>query len=401
VPRLRLIVLLGALSMCGPLSIDFYLPGLPAMARDLDAQPWAAQLTMTACMIGLGAGQILVGPVSDQLGRRGPLLGGLAIFTLMSLLCAIAPTVWALMALRLVQGVAGATGIVLSGAIVRDMTEGTASARLFAALLTAGALAPVLAPLAGGQLLHFADWRGSFLAMAGIGVVLLIAAAALLPETLAPQRRHGGGLDTSRRAFAVLSRDRAFVGLVACTALSFSALGIYLGGSSFVLEDIHGLSPQLYSVVFATNAAGIAVASQLSRRLVDRLGSATLLRAGVVCSALGGTGVLVVVLADAPLGALLVSLFLVVSAIGLVRPNAMALALGPHPERAGSAAGIIGAAQFLFGAALLPIAGAGGTSDALPMALAMCAVACAAPLVLVASGALHGQRRPAPAQATP
>jgi DHA1 family bicyclomycin/chloramphenicol resistance-like MFS transporter len=398
VPRLRLIVLLGALSMCGPLSIDFYLPGLPAMARDLDASPSATQLTMTACMIGLGVGQVVVGPISDQLGRRRPLLAGLAIFTVMSVLCALAPSVWVLLALRLVQGLAGATGIVLSGAIVRDMTEGAASARLFAALLTFGALAPVLAPLAGGQVLHVSDWRGCFVAMAAIGFVLLVASALMLHETLAPERRHGGGLATSRRAFALLSRDRAFVGLVTCTALSFCALAVYLGGSSFVLEDIHGLSPQLYSVAFAVNALGISLLSQISRRLVDRVGPAVLLRAGIATSSLGGVGTLLSVLTDAPLGPLLVSLFLVVSAIGLVRPNAMALAMGPHPERAGSAAGIIGAAQFILGAVLLPIAGTGGSADALPMALAICATALASPLVLVASGALRGAR-PAPAQA--
>lgn len=391
-PRLRLIVLLGALSMCGPLSMDFYLPGLPAMARDLDASPSATQLTMTACMIGLGVGQVLVGPVSDQLGRRRPLLAGLALFTVMSVLCAAAPSVWTLLGLRLVQGLAGATGIVLSGAIVRDITAGAASARLYAALLTVGALAPVLAPLAGGQLLHVTDWRGCFVAMAGIGAVLLVASAALLHETLPAERRHGGGLGASRRAFAVLSRDRLFVGLVTCTALSFSALAIYLGGGSFLLEDVHGLSPQLYSVVFAANALGIALCSQVSRRLVDRTGPAALLRAGIATSAVGGTGTLVCVLADAPLAALLVSLFLVVSAIGLIRPNAMALALGPHPERAGSAAGIIGAAQFIFGAALLPIAGAGGATDALPMAVAICATALASPLVLAASGALANRR---------
>lgn len=397
-PRLRLIVLLGALSMCGPLSMDLYLPGLPAMARDLGASPSATQLTMTACMIGLGAGQVFVGPISDQLGRRRPLLAGLALFTIMSVLCALAPSVWTLFGLRLVQGLAGATGIVLSGAIVRDMSDGAASARLFAALLTVGALAPVLAPLAGGQLLHVTDWRGCFAAMAGIGLVLLVASALLLHETLAPERRHGGGLATSRRAFGVLSRDRAFVGLVTCTALSFSALAIYLGGGPFLLEDIHGLSPQLYSVVFAVNALGISLASQVSRRLVDRTGSAALLWAGIAMSAIGGVGALVCVLADTPLGPLLVSLFLVVSAIGLVRPNAMALALGPHRDRAGSAAGIIGAAQFIFGAALLPIAGAGGAHDAAPMAVAICAAALASPLVLAASGAVSG-RRAATAQA--
>jgi DHA1 family bicyclomycin/chloramphenicol resistance-like MFS transporter len=388
VPRPRLIVLLGALSMCGPLSMDFYLPGLPAMARDLDASPSATQLTMTACMIGLGLGQTLVGPVSDQLGRRRPLLAGLALFTVMSLACAAGPSVWVLLGLRLVQGIAGATGIVLAGAIVRDMSEGAASARLYAALLTVGALAPVLAPLAGGQLLHVTDWRGCFVAMAAIGLALLVASALMLHETLPPERRHGGGFAASRRALRVLSRDRAFVGLATCTALSFSALAIYLGGGPFLLEDIHGLSPQLYSVVFAVNALGIALASQISRRLVDRTGPEALLRAGIATSALGGAGTLAAVLADAPLGPLLVALFLVVSAIGLVRPNAMALALGPHPERAGSAAGIIGAAQFILGAALLPIAGVGGAHDAVPMALAICATALASPIVLAATGVL-------------
>jgi DHA1 family bicyclomycin/chloramphenicol resistance-like MFS transporter len=398
VPRLRLIVLLGALSMCGPLSMDFYLPGLPAMARDLGASPSATQLTMTACMIGLGFGQVLVGPISDQLGRKRPLLAGLALFTIMSVACAAAPSVWVLFGLRLVQGVAGATGIVLAGAIVRDMSEGAASARLYSALLTVGALAPVLAPLAGGQLLHVTDWRGCFVAMAAIGGALLVASALMLAETLPPQRRHGGGFAASRRALHVLSRDRVFLGLAICTALSFSALAIYLGGGPFLLEDIHGLSPQLYSVVFAVNALGIALGSQIGRRLVDRVGSEALLRAGIATSTLGGLGTLAAVLADAPLGPLLVSLFLVVAAIGLIRPNAMALALGPHPERAGSAAGIIGAAQFIFGAALLPIAGVGGAHDAVPMAVAICATALASPLVLVASGAL-GPRRPATAGA--
>ncbi len=397
-PRLRLIILLGALSMIGPLSMDFYLPGLPAMARDLGATPSATQLTMTTCMIGLGAGQVLVGPISDQRGRRRPLLAGLVAFTLMSLLCAVAPSVWTLCGLRLIQGLAGATGIVLSGAIVRDMSSGTDSARLFAALLTVGALAPVLAPLAGGQVLHFTDWRGCFYSMAAMGVVLLIASLAIVPETLPPQRRHGGGLAVSRRAFAVLARDRAFIGLLICTALSFSALALYLGGGSFVLEDIHGLSPQLYSVVFAINAGGIALLSQISRRSVERFGPGVLLRAGIAVSATGGVGTLLSVLLDAPLGFLLASLFLVVSAIGLVRPNAMALAMGPHPERAGSAAGLIGAAQFVFAALVLPIAGAGGTNDARPMAIAICVTALSSPIVLVASGALS-PRRATPAQA--
>jgi MFS transporter, DHA1 family, multidrug resistance protein len=376
------VILLGALSTFGPLSMDLYLPGLPAMARDLSTSPSATQLTMTACMIGLAAGQLVIGPMSDQLGRRRPLLVGLAVYALASLACALAPSIWALLAVRLAQGLAGATGIVLAGAIVRDLAGGVASARLYAALMTVGSLAPVIAPLAGGQLLHITDWRGTFVVLGGIGLVLLASAAVMLEETLPPTARHGGGLAATRIALRRLSRDRAFVGLALCTALAFSALAIYLGGSSFVLEDIHGLSPQLYSVLFAVNAGGIVAASQLSRRLVDRFGSPRLLATGLATGAVGGIGTLVVTLAGAPLVPLLVCLFLVVASVGLVRPNSMALALAPHPDAAGSAAGLMGVAQFGLSAALLPIAGVAGAHSALPMAIAMCATAVAAPLVV-------------------
>jgi len=385
VPSLRLIVLLGALSTFGPLSMDLYLPGLPEMADDLSASASAAQLTMTTCMIGLAVGQVVMGPVSDQLGRRRPLLSGLAAFTIASLLCAIAPSVWVLMGERLLQGLAGATGIVIAGAIVRDYSGGVASARLFAALLTVGSVAPVLAPLAGGQLLHVTDWRGTFLAQAAVGVTLLVSCALMLRETLPPERRSSRGFAATGAALRELSRDRHFVGLAAAMSLSFAGLALYLGGGSFVLEGIHGMSPQLYSVVFAINAAGIIVASQLSRRLVTRLGSGRLLAAGLTSSAVGGAGTLAVVLAGAPLGFLLVGMFLVVSAVGLVRPNAMALALEPHPGAAGSATGLMGLAQFGLSAALLPLAGVAGEDTAVPMAAGMCAVTLLAPVALVLS----------------
>jgi len=382
VPGLPLVILLGVLSTFGPLSMDLYLPGLPAMAQDLSASPSAAQLTMTTCMIGLAAGQVVMGPVSDQLGRRRPLLAAIVAYTVLSVLCAIAPSVWVLLGERLLQGIAGATGIVIAGAIVRDHTGGETSARLFAALMTVASLAPLLAPLAGGQLLHITDWRGTFYAQALIGVALLVACVVMLHETLPPERRRRGGLRETRAALTLLSRDRTFVSLALAASLAFSALAIYLGGGSFVLEDIHGLSPQLYSVVFAVNAAGIIAASQISRRLVSRFGAARMLWCGLAVSATGGIATLVAVLTGAPLGALLVSLFLVVSAVGLVRPNSMALALGPHPTIAGSAAGVMGLAQFGLAAALLPIAGVAGPHTALPMGIAMCATALAGPIVL-------------------
>jgi DHA1 family bicyclomycin/chloramphenicol resistance-like MFS transporter len=379
---LPLIILLGILSTFGPLSMDLYLPGLPEMAGDLGASASAAQLTMTTCMIGLAAGQVVMGPVSDQLGRRRPLLAALVAFSVLSLLCALAPSVWVLLGERLLQGLAGATGIVIAGAIVRDLTGGETSARLFAALMTVASLAPLLAPLAGGQLLHITDWRGTFYAQVGIGLVLLVACLLMLDETLPAQRRTTGGLRATGAALRLLSRDRTFAGLTIASALAFCALAIYLGGGSFVLEEIYGLSPQLYSVVFAANAGGIVVASQISRRLVGRFGAQRLLWAGMAVSATGGVGTLLAVLTDAPLGFLLAGLFLVVSAIGLIRPNAMAIGLQPHPTMAGSAAGLFGLTSIGLSAALLPVAGVAGAHTAVPMAIAMCATALAAPLVL-------------------
>ena len=304
-PRLlshgRLVLLLGSLSAFGPLSMDMYLPGLPSMARDLSAPAWAAQLTITASMIGLAGGQLIAGPISDALGRRRPLLAGLAAYMATSLLCAVAANIWLLLGFRVIQGAAGAAGIVIARAIVRDLHTGIAAARFLALLMLVNGLAPILAPLVGGQLLQVTDWRGIFVVLAAIGAVLLVAAWAMLAETLAPQARRGGGLPATVRVFGGLVSDREFMGYAL-------AMGL-IAGSPFVLQDIYGASPQLFSLVFALNAGGIIAASQVSRALVDRLGPRTLLNAGASMSALGGLGVLTAVVFDVGLAMLLPSFF--------------------------------------------------------------------------------------------
>jgi MFS transporter, DHA1 family, multidrug resistance protein len=372
-PRLpshgRLVVLLGALSAFGPLSMDMYLPGLPSMARDLSAPAWAAQLTITTSMLGLAGGQLVAGPISDALGRRRPLLAGVAAYAAASLLCAMAPTIWLLLAFRLIQGAAGAAGIVIARAIVRDVHEGIAAARFFALLMLVGGLAPILAPIAGGQLLHVTDWRGIFLVLAGIGALLVLAAWWMLGETLAPQARHGGGLVATLGVFGGLVRDRAFLGYTLAMGLSFGAMAAYIAGSPFVLQDIYGVSPQLFSALFALNAVGIIAASQISRTLVERLGPRRLLVAGVSIGALGGLGTLASVVLDAGLAGLLPSLFVLVASVGLVLPNASALALADHPRTAGSASALLGLSQFAIGAMAAPLAGVGGSHTALPMAI--------------------------------
>jgi DHA1 family bicyclomycin/chloramphenicol resistance-like MFS transporter len=368
----QLVVLLGALSTFGPLSMDMYLPGLPAMARDLSAPAWAAQLTITTSMLGLAGGQLVAGPISDTLGRRRPLLAGLAAYMAASLLCAFAPSVWVLLALRLVQGGAGAAGIVIARAIVRDLHEGVEAARFFAMLMLVAGLAPILAPIAGGQLLHVTDWRGIFVVLAAIGATLLLAAWWVLAETLAEgHERRGGGLVATLHIFGGLLRDRPFMGYVLSAGLTFAAMATYISGSPFVLQDIHGVSPQLFSLLFAINAGGIMLASQLSRKLVAVHGPRRLLDAGVTIGAAGGIGVLVSVVAGLGLGGLLPSLFVMVSSIGLVLPNSAALALADHPRTAGSASALLGLAQFAIGAVAAPLAGVAGSHTALPMGIVM------------------------------
>jgi DHA1 family bicyclomycin/chloramphenicol resistance-like MFS transporter len=381
-PPARLIVLLGALSTFGPLSMDMYLPGLPDLTRDLAAPAWAAQMTITTCMAGLAIGQLVAGPLSDRLGRRRPLLAGLVAYAVTSALCALAPTIWALLAVRLVQGLAGAAGIVIARAIVRDRYEGSSAARIYSLLMLVAGLAPILAPLVGGQLLHITDWRGVFLALAAVGAALLVATLVWLEESLAPDDRHGGGLAGTLGVFGTLLRDRAFVGIVLAMALSFSAMAVYIGGSSFVLEDIYGMSPQLFSLTFALNAAGIIAASQLGGRVVERVGPRALLDAGVRASALGGVGLLAAIVFNAGLAGVLPSLFVIVATVGLVLPNATALALQDYPRAAGSASALLGLAQFGLGGAVVPLAGVAGGDTALPLGITAAVLGVASALVL-------------------
>jgi DHA1 family bicyclomycin/chloramphenicol resistance-like MFS transporter len=365
--------LLAALSAFGPLSMDMYLPGLPAMSADLDAPDWSAQATISVCMVGLAAGQLLAGPISDARGRRGPLLVGIAAYTLSSIGCALAPGIAVLLVLRLIQGLAGAVGIAVARAIVRDRHDDpTEAARAFTLLSMITSLAPVLAPTLGGLVLHVGDWRWVFVVLAAIGAFLLVSCWVSMPETLAPERRHGGGLAQTRDALRTLRRDRRFVVLALTTALGFGALGAYLAGSSFVLEDQHGLSPQLFALIFGVNGLGLIAAGQGGRMIVGRVGSENLLRLAQAVQLAGALLVLVSVVADLGVAPLLVGFLLVVSMTGIVVPNATTLAMLDHPDRAGSASGLLGVAMFASGAIVAPIAGVAGDS-ALPMAITMVA----------------------------
>jgi DHA1 family bicyclomycin/chloramphenicol resistance-like MFS transporter len=378
---------LGAVNAIGPLSIDMYLPAFPDIAGSLGASAAQVQLTLTACVAGLALGQLVVGPLSDRLGRRMPLVAALTVYAVASVCCSVAPSAPVLMALRFVQGLAGAGGVVIARAVVRDLYSGVEAVRLFSSLMLVTGLAPILAPLAGAQVLNVTSWRGIFVVLAVLSTLLVVLAALGLRETLPPERRSDHGLRRTLAIMRSLLRDRWFVGHGLAGGLGFGALFAYISGSSFVLQGIYGVSPQLYSVLFAMNGLGLIAGSQVNARLVGRFGPGRLLRSGLLAIAVSA-GVLlgVVLVGGLGVGAVLVPMFVIVSSLSFVLPNSTALALADHPEVAGTASALLGVGQFLIGAIVAPLVGAGGTASAVPMAAVMTGAALAALLARQIAG---------------
>lgn len=373
--RAELVLLIGALSAFAPLSIDMYLPGLPRIATDLGATESQVQLTLTACVLGLAIGQLIAGPLSDRLGRRRPLLVGLALYTVASLLCAIVTSIEPFILLRVLQGIGGAAGIVIARAVVRDHFAGSQAARFFALTMLVNGLAPILAPVIGAQLMLVTSWQGTFLVLAAIGAVLFVFAGLRLQESLPPERRRSGGLGQVARVYRSLLLDRSFMGFVMASSLAFAAMFSYIASSPFVVQDLYGQSPQAFSLVFAMNALGIVTCAQVSGLLVGRVGPRRILTAGLAIMAAGGIVLVAAAATDLGLPGILLGYLMVVSSYGLVAPNATALALTDHAHQAGSASALMGAVQFIVGAIAAPLVGLGGTTSALPTAIgiAMCA----------------------------
>ncbi|HWM57325.1 MAG TPA: multidrug effflux MFS transporter [Pseudonocardia sp.] len=377
VPRGRVLAL-GGLSAFGPLALDLYLPGLPQLTSDLRTSEAAGQLSLSMCMIGLALGQLLVGPYTDRVGRRGPLLAGVGVFVISAALCAISPSIELLLVLRLLTGLAGGAGVVIARAMVRDLYDGDALARVFALLMLVSGTAPVLAPVVGGQLLLVTDWRGVFWVLAGIGAVLFVAALSQ-PESLPVERRRAAGPRAMVRLAGVVLRDRTFLVPALVMSLAACALFSYIAMGSFVLQDGYGLDAQQFSIVFAANAIGIVLFGRLSSRLVGRFGPRRLLRVGVLLGLAAAIGLLAGVLLSRSVWAVLPPLFVLVGSLGLIFPNGTALALAEQKQAAGTASALIGLLQFALGAVVPPLASLGGVT-ALVMALSIVGTAVAAGL---------------------
>lgn len=278
--RLQFALILGSLSAFGPLSVDMYLPALPKLSESLGSTASLTQLSLTAFLLGLALGQLVAGPLSDIKGRKGPLIVSLVIYSIASLLCAFAPSIWVLVALRFIQGASGAAGIVISRAVVRDLYTGTELTKFFTLLMLINGLAPIIAPVFGAFILNFVSWRGVFVVLFLIGLLMLLAVIVGLPETLGKEKRATGGMKQTFQTFGILLKDRVFIGYALSQAFVSAAMFAYISGSPFVLQDIFGVSPQGYSLFFAVNGVGIVLFSQVTGRLVSRTGEIKLLTTG-------------------------------------------------------------------------------------------------------------------------
>ncbi|MEU3454756.1 multidrug effflux MFS transporter [Micromonospora sp. NPDC006766] len=396
--RLRLVLVLGSLIAIGPLTIDMYLPALPTITTDLHTTSAAVQLTLTGTLAGLAVGQLLIGPLSDAVGRRVPLLAGLGLHIVASVLCAIAPNIGTVGALRVLQGLGVAASAVVSTAVVRDLFSGAAFAKLFSRLMLVMGVAPILAPTLGSGLLRWSNWRGVFLALAVFGVLLIAVAARGLPETLPPERRRRGGAAATVRDYRALLRDRTFVGLVLVTGLAMAALFAYVAGSSFVFQQQYGLDEQQFGLAFGAGAVGLITATQLNVRLLRRHSPQRIL---VTALAVGTAAGLVLVTVAATgfggLAAILAALWVVLATAGLAMPNAPALALSRHGEAAGTAAALLGSVQFGIGALAAPLVGVLGTgSVAMAVVVAGGMAMALAVLLVVVRPARLAEVEPAP-----
>src|SRR5512133_1855061 len=379
-PPARTVVVLGGLTMFGPLSLDLYLPALPELADDLNASASAAQLTITACLVGLAVGQLVAGPMSDRFGRRRPLMIGLVAYVLASAACALAPSVTVLVVLRLIQGLAGAAGIVISRAVARDLYSGSALMIFFSRLLLIAGLAPVIAPILGGQLSRVMSWRGIFGVLAVFGAVLLLAGWFGLRETLPPERRIVGRFRRTLQGYNTLVHDRFFVGCALSSGLAGASMFAYIAGSTFVLQRIYGMSPQGFSLVFGCISLGLVAAAQGGARLALVWPLTRVLALGLTINLIGATALLVTVITGLPLGALIGALVIMVCAVGLIFPTANALAMADYPDLAGTASSLQGLSQFMFGAVAAPLVGIAGEHTALPLGIvtttvSLCAMA--------------------------
>ncbi len=354
-----------------PLSTDMYLPSLPVMQADFGISASLVQLTLTMTMLGMALGQIFAGPVSDYYGRKKPLIIGMTAFTVATIGCVLAENIMAFLCFRFVMGFAGASGIVVAKAIARDVCEGPELTRFFAMLMMVNGLAPIIAPVIGGQILLFTTWRGVFVTLVAIGLLLLLATLAY-KETLSPEKRLAG-IMASFAKFPQLLKNRYFLGHCLLQCFVFGGFFAYLSGSSFVFQNIFQVSPQVYSLIFGGIGVGLLVAGALPARLAGRVPDEKMLQTAMLISFFGSVLLFVGFWFEVGLAVILPILFFTITPLSVLGASSFSLALSRQGKNAGTASALLGFSSMILGGCMMPLVGIAGEHTAIPMCVMMIA----------------------------
>jgi DHA1 family bicyclomycin/chloramphenicol resistance-like MFS transporter len=369
--RLIYILVLGALVALGPFTIDLYLPALPVIRNDFQVPEGTVQLTLSATIVGFALGQLVVGPWSDKVGRRLPLILATAVHIIACFAATLAPDVTWLMAARVMQGIGAAGGGVVAMAMVRDLFGGKPLVRMLSRLALVTGLAPILAPLIGSQLLLLVDWRGIFGFLVAYGVFVILAVSLLIRETLPKERTEDAGSSTVLQRYRNVLTDRIFVGVAIIGGFSFSGLFAYLAASPFIFQEVYGLDAQQYGMLFAVNSLGIVIGNQVAARLIPRVGAQWVLAVTTSVQLLMALAIILIASAGLGLVAILIPLWFFIAAVGFGFPCVQVLALVNHGHEAGTAASLLGAVNFGLAGVISPIVGFLGTDTVVPMATVM------------------------------
>lgn len=370
-----LVVFLGMLTAITPLATDLYLPALPIMPGELNTTASNIQMTIGVMTFGVAIGQLFGGPISDTMGRKLPLIIGNLLCVISGIICAYAPSIEILLLGRFLQGLTGSVGVVISKAIARDFASGQELTKLFALLMMVNGLAPVLAPLVGGQLLLFTTWRVIFVILALFSTILLVG-SFLFRESLPKEKRITGGIGTAAKNYIKLIKDKPFLGQTLIQLFAFSAFFSYISGSSFVYQNIFQLSAQEFSYLFGINSCGIILASAISGRISNVITSKQLLTFSLWQLTIGSLLFLVAMLLEWSLTPVTIILFFTVCTVSLFGSASFSMAMTSYGKMAGSASAILGFASMFAAGIVSPLVGIGGDHTGIPMGITMlvCAV---------------------------
>jgi MFS transporter, DHA1 family, multidrug resistance protein len=365
--QVRFALLLAVFCALGPFTVDMYLSSFPEIMKYFGTNASMVQASLTSALLGLSLGQIIIGPLSDVHGRRKPMLFSMILFFISSVGCAISPNVEVFIVLRFIQGFSASAGLVIARAIIRDMYDGVELTKFFALLTTITSVTPLLSPLAGSAVISFSSWVGVFIVTGIVGIYLTIMTVWKVKETLLIENRISSDFKELLNNYKTLLQDRKFMGYGLASGILFGGCFAYISGSPFIYQNIYGVSPQVFSILFALNGISLMLGAQVVKRLAERTTPHKIFMIGLFTSLISSLAVLIVVLSHGPLAALVISLFLSNAALGIVGPISFTLAIESQGHIAGSASALLGILPFLLGSITSPLVGMAGEYSAIPL----------------------------------